>query len=224
MAISRLFDGKITMSTSSITQNAYAVGGGCSFGLLLLYLGTNVPSLFSIDAYFNYGETFVMIVVLGITFGYYLGKSFGRERSGFSVFTASFLASVTLISIVLLLTSFPHLPFNSLIVDWNTIAAIFLPFLVSFSLIQGDLLTGYGKAKSAFNYFCSKVSWYLFEVHLMYVYGFPLLTSLISQIQTNTINPSTVINSLIFTSFLVVFLVIIRSIITVNQEAFQDSE
>jgi hypothetical protein len=33
-----------------------------------------------------------------------------------------------------------------------------------------------------------------------------------------------VINSLIFTSFMIVFLVIIRSIITVNQDGFQDSE
>lgn len=206
------------MSNRSMTQIAYAVVGGCCLGFLLFYLGLNAPSIFTIEENFNYGETIGMLIVTGITFGFYLARSFDENSSVFSVFTASFLATIIFVPILLFSTSFVETNANSQVTDWNILIALILPFLVSFSLIQGKLLSSFTKAKNSFYYFCSKISWYLFEVHLIYVYELPLLDTFLSQIQSRNLDASTALNLGILTTFLVVFFSIIHFIIQVRQD------
>ena len=114
--------------TRSETQNAYAIVGGCCLGLLLFYLGINAPSMFSIDINFNYGETIAVMIILGITFGYYLGRSLIAEGSGLSIFTASFLATVILIPSLMFIARLEFYA-DSQFPDWNSMLAMLLPFL-----------------------------------------------------------------------------------------------
>lgn len=190
----------------SQTQKSYAVLGGGTLGLLLFYLGLNIPSMLNVEVNFHYGEMIGVMMILGIEFGYYLGKATLRGGRLFTVFTASFFATLIVTPILLYLVSIPSLEE----IDWNSLISLALPFLTSFSLIKGGLLETRVKAMQAFDHFCSKLGWYIFGVHLTYTYEIPVLTAFISKLQEGTTDAQTIINLAILTTFLIVFFVIVQ--------------
>jgi len=158
---------------------------GSSGAWFLMFLGRVIPQFFQFEPLVFPGEVLFMFSVAGLVFGYYLGASLKKTAASF-VFASAGFAWLILSSLVYL----PPFFYGGLGMTEATLALL-IPGVFGITLTVSDILEPTSQAQRIFEQFSSRVSWYLFWIHVGVMYEYPMFLKLLSE-PVSAFGPNTV--------------------------------
>lgn len=144
-----------------------AIVAGITGGWFMIFLGTNIPTLFDFEPFALKGEVVFIFIFFGISFGYHLGKAMTQTSTSF-VFVATFFTYV-MISISI---EWPPIFFGGTSVDYTASAAV--PAILLLSLFVSGIIPQGASLDRFISVLGTTVSWPLFWFHIGYVFIYPL--------------------------------------------------
>lgn len=176
---------------------------GVTIALTFMYLSHNFEVFFGVAPDPEKSEVVTVLAVFGGTFGYFLAEAVSKGDDA-SYFVTAFAVTM----IVAYLTLFAVKEGLTVLITELDLIALGLPALTFFA--GGMWFSNYrwSRFKEALDEFFSKIAWYIFGLHILYVYEFPLLQSFLSKILSPDLETSMPLG--IVTASLVAYFVVIH--------------
>ncbi len=166
--------GEIKQVRSKSIRLLSSIIAGVAGALFLVYIGRAVPEFFDFEPFLIPGEVLFIFAIAGLTFGYYISNTITQAKESYVLVSFVFIG-------MLLSAFFNYPPIHVEKISQIKLMLFILPAIFAFSLNISGALEHSKSAIRLFNEFCSKISWYVFWLHIGLVYLFPIYLKTLSQ-------------------------------------------
>ncbi|KON28148.1 hypothetical protein AC481_02610 [miscellaneous Crenarchaeota group archaeon SMTZ-80] len=166
--------GEIKQIHSKSIRLLSSIIAGITGALFLIYMGSVVPDFFDFEPFLIPGEVLFIFAIAGLTFGYYISNAITQLKESYILVSSIFIG-------MLLSAIFNYPPIHVEKISQIKLIVFILPAIFAFSLNISGAIEHSKSAIRLFNEFCSKISWYVFWLHIGLVYFFPIYLKTLSQ-------------------------------------------
>lgn len=151
-----------------------AIIAGITGAWFILFLAKVIPRFFEFESFIYSGEELLIVALAGLVFGYYLSKSLSGLTESCALISAAFIW-------MLLSAIYNYPPFFYGGISQDYLLAFILLAIFAFSLNLSGALSSSPSAQNIFDTLCSRIAWYIFWLHVGFVYILPIFLRTLSE-------------------------------------------